>query len=314
MRSKLIAAAVSLVALAVPATAMAGGNAGAGSTGQAQINQQQAWIAQLAASKAKGDQNATNANAPTNVAGGDVNGGANSANQTATNGAQSGAGNLADTHQSNTQTQTDPSSGQSLGSGGSGQAQINDQQAWTAQLAASKAKGDQNATNANAPINVGGGDVDGRRQQRQPDRQERRASGAGNLADTHQSNTQTQTDPSSGADRVRRLRPGSDQRPEGVAPHSWPHAEAKGDQNAINANVPVNVAGGDVSGGANSANQTATNGALSGAGNDAAPTRATPRRSQPAARAARSGAVAQDRPSCRTRRRDPPGRAVGRER
>ena len=97
MRSKLIAAAVSLVALAVPATAMAGGNAGAGSIGQAQINQQQAWVAQLAASTAKGAQNATNTNAPTNVAGGDVSGGVDNANQTAKNGAASGAGNTADT-------------------------------------------------------------------------------------------------------------------------------------------------------------------------------------------------------------------------
>ena len=38
-------------------------------------------------------------------------------------------------------------------------------------------------------------------------------------------------------------------------------------QNAVNANVPVNIAGGDIYGGDNSANQTATNLAGSLAGN-----------------------------------------------
>ena len=37
----------------------------------------------------------------------------------------------------------------------------------------------------------------------------------------------------------------------------------------VNANVPVNIAGGDVFGGSNSANQGVTNGASSNAGNDA---------------------------------------------
>ena len=36
----------------------------------------------------------------------------------------------------------------------------------------------------------------------------------------------------------------------------------------MNANVPVNISAGDITGGSNSANQFAVNGALSGAGNN----------------------------------------------
>ncbi len=50
------------------------------------MSDQAALTAQLAASKAKADQNAVNANAPVNVAGGDINTGDNSANQLAGNG------------------------------------------------------------------------------------------------------------------------------------------------------------------------------------------------------------------------------------
>src|SRR6202008_1175070 len=49
-------------------------------------------------------------------------------------------------------------------------------------------------------------------------------------------------------------------------------SDAEANQNAVNANVPVNIAGGDIKGGPskgapNSANQTVGNGALSAAGN-----------------------------------------------
>ena len=88
-------------------------------------------------------------------------GGDNSANQTAINGALSGAGNDANTKQSNTQTQTAGGSGCLLGCGGSGQAQINDQQALTAQLALSSAKAKQNAVNANVPVNIAGYNIYG---------------------------------------------------------------------------------------------------------------------------------------------------------
>src|SRR5439155_1169386 len=45
-------------------------------------------------------------------------------------------------------------------------------------------------------------------------------------------------------------------------------ADAKAKQNAVNANVPVSIAGGNVSGGSSSADQTATNSADASANND----------------------------------------------
>ncbi len=101
-----------------------------------------------------------NANVPVNIAGGNVSGGDNSANQYAANGASSAAGNSADTTQSNTQ---DQSAGSSclIGCGGAGQAQFSTQNALTAQLAASCATAYQNAVNANVPVNIAGGDVYG---------------------------------------------------------------------------------------------------------------------------------------------------------
>src|SRR4029077_15066671 len=103
---------------------------------------------QLADSKAKADQNTVNANVPVNIAGGNIVGGANSANQTALNGAKSGAGNNADTKQKNDQSQSAGSSCL-VGCGGAGQAQLSDQTSATGQLADSKAKADQNTVNAN---------------------------------------------------------------------------------------------------------------------------------------------------------------------
>ena len=93
--SKLIAAAVSIATLALPATAMAGGspgNAGSGGSGQAQIAGQAAATLQAALSAAHAQQNAVNGNSPVGIAGGALSGGSNSANQGATNGATSSAG------------------------------------------------------------------------------------------------------------------------------------------------------------------------------------------------------------------------------
>ena len=79
---------------------------GCGGSGQAQLSDQEALTGQLAASCANANQTAVNANVPVNIAGGDIWGGDNSANQFALNGALSGAGNNAGTTQNGTQTQT----------------------------------------------------------------------------------------------------------------------------------------------------------------------------------------------------------------
>jgi hypothetical protein len=147
---------------------------------------------QAALSGAKADQNTVNANVPVNIAGGDISGGANSANQTATNGAQSGAGNQANTTQTNTQTQTATGSSCLLGCGGSGQAQINDQQALTAQFALSFANAKQNAVNANVPVNIAGYDIYGGANSANQTATNGAHSGAGNMAGTSQSGGQNQ--------------------------------------------------------------------------------------------------------------------------
>ncbi len=85
----------------------------------------------------------------------------------------------------------------------------------------------------------------------------------------NRSNNQTQTaSGSSCLHRLRRRRPGADLQP-GVATFQAALSSAKADQNAVNANVPVNIAGGDINTGDNSANQLALNGAGSNASNDA---------------------------------------------
>ena len=102
MRSKLIAAGVSVAALLLPASAMAQG----GGSGQAQFNTQEATTLQAALSHADANQNGVNTNAPVNVAGGDVRSGDNSANQNLSNDANSTASNDASTTQNSDQSQS----------------------------------------------------------------------------------------------------------------------------------------------------------------------------------------------------------------
>ena len=84
MRSKLIAALVAVLALSVPATAMADGSQGgsaAGGNGQAQQSSQWSATLQGAVSEAKASQNGVNSNAPANTAGGNITTGSNTATQ-----------------------------------------------------------------------------------------------------------------------------------------------------------------------------------------------------------------------------------------
>jgi hypothetical protein len=99
MRSKLFAGAVAIAALAAPGIAMAqsGGN------GQAQTASQFAQTLQEALSQANALQKATNSNAPSNNAGGEINGGSNEANQFPDQAASSLAENGAKTEQNDPQ-------------------------------------------------------------------------------------------------------------------------------------------------------------------------------------------------------------------
>jgi len=67
---------------------------------------QEATTHQGAESSAEANQNAVNANVPVNIAGGNITGGNNAANQTLNNEAESSANNKGTTTQSNSQSQS----------------------------------------------------------------------------------------------------------------------------------------------------------------------------------------------------------------
>ncbi len=220
MRSKLIAAGVTVFAMALPATAMAGGtqsqSGGSGGSGQAQLSSQWSKTLQAAQSQAKASQNLVNTNAPVSSAGNDVYGGNNNATQNADNAAKSKAGNDASTSQNNDQSQTaSPSHG--YGSGGSGQAQDSSQWSKTLQDAQSQAKADQNLVNTNAPVSTAGNDVYGGNNNATQNADNAAKSKAGNDASTSQNNDQSQTASPATAPgpvaQVRHRTPRSGQRP-----------------------------------------------------------------------------------------------------
>ena len=230
---------------------------------------QEALTGQLAASSADAHQNGVNANVPVNIAGGDVSTGDNSANQNNSNDATSTASNYASTTQSGPQSQSTSSPGPSYGSGGSGQAQFNTQEAATGQAAFSHADANQNGVNTNAPVNVAGGDVRSGDNSANQNLSNDANSTASNDASTTQNSDQSQSasspGPSYGSGGSGQFQANGQEALTGQLAAS----SASAHQNGVNANVPVNIAGGDVSTGDNSANQDNSNGATSTANNNA---------------------------------------------
>jgi len=268
MKLKLLAvvAVVGALAWVVP-TAMA--DTGGGGAGGLQAGVQSASTDQGAGAAAISKQDATNANTPTNIAGGNVAAGPSSANQLASSDAEAKASNDADTSQKQNQDQTVGDGSCSAGCGGAGAAQIGAQLSDTNQDAGALAVSDQNAVNANVPVNVAGGNItSGPSSANQLANSEAEAK-ASNDADTTQKQTQTQNvDGSSchvgcggaGAAQI------------GVqAANTQQDAKAAAisKQNAVNANVPVNVAGGNITSGPSSANQLANSEAEAKSSNDA---------------------------------------------
>src|SRR3989440_7071482 len=123
MKSKLLAVAVVVGALAW-AVAPAAADTGGGGPGAAQIGVQNASTDQWAGAAAISKQNAVNANAPTNVAGGNVTAGPSSANQLASSEAEAEAKNDADTSQKQKQDQTVGSGSCPAGCRGAGEPPI----------------------------------------------------------------------------------------------------------------------------------------------------------------------------------------------
>jgi hypothetical protein len=268
MKLKLLAvvAVVGALAWVVP-TAMA--DTGEGGAGALQAGVQSASTDQQAGAAAISKQDATNANTPVNVAGGNVAAGPSSANQLASSEAEAKASNDADTSQKQNQDQTVGDGSCSAGCGGAGAAQIGAQLSDTNQDAGALAVSDQNAVNANVPVNVAGGNItSGPSSANQLANSEAEAK-ASNDADTTQKQTQTQNvDGSSchvgcggaGAAQIGVQAANTEQDAK---------AAAISKQNAVNANVPVNVAGGNITSGPSSANQLANSEAEAKSSNDA---------------------------------------------
>src|SRR2546426_2520235 len=157
MKSKLLVVAVVVGALAW-AVAPAAADTGGGGAGALQAGVQQAATNQQAGAAAISKQDATNANAPVNIAGGNVTAGPSSANQLASSEAEAKAKNDANTSQTQNQDQTVGSGSCSAGCGGAGAGPIWAQLSDTKQKAAAPAGRDQNAGNTNVPGNVARGD------------------------------------------------------------------------------------------------------------------------------------------------------------
>jgi len=268
MKSKLLAvvAVVGALAWAVP-PAMA--DSGGGGAGALQAGVQSASTEQGAGAAAISNQNAVNANTPVDVAGGNVTSGPSSANQAANSEAEANSSNDADTTQKQDQTQNVGGGSCSAGCGGAGAAQIGAQLADTSQNADAKAASDQNAVNANVPVNVAGGNItSGPSSANQTANSEAEAN-ASNDADTTQKQTQTQNVDGSSC-KVGCGGPGAAQLGiQAANTEQDAKSAAISKQNAVNANVPVNVAGGNITSGPSSANQLANSEAEANSSNDA---------------------------------------------
>jgi hypothetical protein len=233
--------------------------AGCGGAGGFQAGLQLADTQQWADSTAVSDQNAVNANVPVAIAGGNVSSGPSSADQTANSEAESKASNKADTTQNQTQDQTVGGGSSCLaGCGGAGAAQIGAQLADTQQWADSKAISKQNAVNANAPVAIAGGDVYAGPSSAKQDASSEAEAKAKNEADTNQNQTQTQNVGSNSSCKLGCGGPGGFQLGvQKAETEQWADAEALSLQNAVNGNAPHSVAGGKITGGPSSADQTA---------------------------------------------------------
>jgi hypothetical protein len=150
----------------------------------------------------------------------------------------------------------------------SGQAQQVDQGALTLQASSAEATADQNAVNANVPVTVAGGSTYGGTSSATQDAANAASATSTNDATTDQTAIAAQTGGTSdckigcgGAGQAQQI----DQQ---AATIQKAASDADADQNAVNANVPVTVAGGSVKGGSSSADQTALNVAKASSSND----------------------------------------------
>jgi hypothetical protein len=268
MSKKLCAVAAAVGALAWAGPAMASG--GGGGPGGSQVGIQAANTQQWADSTAVSAQNAVNANVPVTIAGGDVSSGASTATQNADSHASSEAKNESGTTQNQTQTQNVGGSACTVGCGGAGGAQIGAQVANTQQDADSKAISKQNAVNANVPVSIAGGDVTSGSSTANQTADSHAKSKATNDSETTQTQTQNQTVGGGSSCVVGCGGDGGAQIGAQIGNTQQNYdSKAISKQNAVNANVPVAIAGGDVTSGDSTATQKADSSAKSKAKNEA---------------------------------------------
>jgi hypothetical protein len=290
MKAKLLSVAVALVALAAaPAPALADpGGGGSGGSGGFQAGVQSASTDQWAAGIAKSDQNAVNANVPVSVAGGNVTSGPSSANQAATSTATTDVSNASKTDQDQTLKQDVGGSSCFAGCGGAGGFQAGVQKADTDQAALGVSKSDQNAVNANVPVSIAGGNVSSGPSSANQAATSTATTDVSNTAKTDQDQTLKQDVGGDGKDRCHDRCDGKDGHDgkdgcfagcggaggfqvgiQKAETDQWALGVAKSDQNAVNANTPVSIAGGNVTSGPSSANQLATSTATTDVSNTA---------------------------------------------
>jgi hypothetical protein len=257
MRAKVLGvAATVLAALAIAPAAFADGSGGPGGF---QAGVQGASTTQGALGVALSNQNAVNANVPVSIAGGNVTSGSSTAAQAATSTANADVKNKSKTDQDQTLNQNIGGSGCVAGCGGAGGFQAGVQKADTKQIAVGVAKSDQNAVNANVPVTIAGGNVTSGPSDATQNASSEANADVKNKSKTNQDQTQNQNIGGSGSCKAGCGGSGGFQ--VGIQ-----HADtkqiaagiAKSDQNAVNANVPVTIAGGNVNSGPSTATQNAT--------------------------------------------------------
>jgi hypothetical protein len=243
--------------------------AGCGGAGAYQAGLQNANTTQVAVGASKSDQNAVNANVPVSIAGGNVNSGSSSATQNANSTATTDVSNHAKTHQDQTLTQNIGGSSCLAGCGGAGGFQAGIQDAQTQQFAVGASKSDQNAVNGNAPVSIAGGDVNSGSSSANQNANSTATTDVSNHAKTHQDQTLNQNIGGSsclagcggaGGFQLGVQKADTEQAALGLS---------YSNQNAVNGNAPVSIAGGDVNSGSSSANQNANSTATTDVSNHA---------------------------------------------
>ena len=243
--------------------------AGCGGAGGFQAGIQNAQTNQLAAGAAKSDQNAVNANVPVSVAGGNVNSGPSSASQTANSSANTDVSNKAKTDQDQSLNQNIGGGSCLAGCGGAGGFQVGAQNAETNQAALGAAESKQNAVNANVPVSIAGGNVYSGPSSATQNATSNANTDVSNHAKTDQDQRQSQNIGGGSCKLGCGGAGGFQAGIQNAETNQLAIGLSKSDQNAVNANVPVSVAGGDVKSGPSSASQTANSSANTDVSNKA---------------------------------------------